>query len=710
MAERAFSIGQSFKRAADGGDLIVEMAFASEVPYERWWGTEVLQMTGARLDRLNSGDGGPVLYNHNWDDLRGRHMPGSVRADSDGVLRGQISIPQATQATRDAAALIESKTLTKASVGYQIHKVIEQTTSKSGEKAEREIDGATFERLLKDHAQTRDGRPSGGDLVAFRRGLDEAAGPVDRAPDTPPVYLVTDWEPLENSLVTIPADNSVGVGRSMAAGWVDPAREAAAIAAQVSSVSTPKAALSPITAAVRAAATVSQPAAQAVIPAAPAAIERKTMTVETQAAAGANADPVVNLTPVQIEQERRSAIVALVKANRLDSRTEEKWIRDGTPLHKVADDILSVMEERGKTNPDTAASLGLSRSETTRYSMFRAIRALHYGGRNPEFMREAAFEIECSQAIGKALGRGQTSNILIPSEILQRPLGVAAATRAMGTTPGAKGGYMVNVDNMGFIDILRNRSVAMAMGARNLPGLTGNVMFPRQTGKVSVTWQAGEGTSVTAADQALGQLSMTPKTCIAITDVSEQLLRQASPSAEAFVMADLAADVAIDGIDAAVINGAGGAQPLGIKNTTGITSGQDSATATYAKILAFVSTAGALNAIRGRPGFVTTTAGAAVLMQKQRFTSTDTPVWEGNMMDGTLVGFNAMSSEQLASGNLIFGSWDEVVIGDWGVLELATDTGGTRFNTAQVGIRAMWMVDVLVRYPQAFVVSTNLSA
>jgi HK97 family phage major capsid protein len=670
MAERAFSIGQSFKRAPDGGDLIVEMAFASEVPYERWWGTEVLQMKGARLDRLNSGDGGPVLYNHNWDDLRGRHMPGSVRADSDGVLRGQISIPQATQATRDAAALIESKTLTKASVGYQIHKVIEQTTSKSGEKAEREIDGATFERLLKDHAQTRDGRPSGGDLVAFRRGLDEAAGPVDRAPDTPPVYLVTDWEPLENSLVTIPADNSVGVGRSLE---------------------------------------VSPPAAQAVIPAAPAAIERKAMTVETQAAAG-NAEQVVNLTPVQIEQERRAAIQALVKANRLDSRTEEKWIRDGTPLHKIADDILSVMEERGKTNPDTAASLGLSRSETTRYSMFRAIRALHFGGRNPEFVREAAFEIECSQAIGKALGRGQTSNILIPSEILQRPLGVAAATRAMGTQPGSKGGYMVNVDNMGFIDILRNRSVAMAMGARNLPGLQGNVMFPRQTGKVTVTWQAGEGTSITAADQALGQLSMTPKTCIAITDVSEQLLRQASPSAEAFVMADLAADVAIDGIDAAVINGTGGAQPLGIKNTTGITSGQDAATATYAKILAFVSTAGALNAIRGRPGFVTTTAGAAVLMQKQRFTSTDTPVWEGNMMDGTLVGFNAMSSEQLASGNLIFGSWDEVVIGDWGVLELATDNGGTRFNQAQVGIRAMWMVDVLVRYPQAFVVSTNLSA
>ena len=27
---------------ADGADLVVEMAFASELPYERWWGVEIL--------------------------------------------------------------------------------------------------------------------------------------------------------------------------------------------------------------------------------------------------------------------------------------------------------------------------------------------------------------------------------------------------------------------------------------------------------------------------------------------------------------------------------------------------------------------------------------------------------------------------------------------------------------------------------------------
>jgi HK97 family phage major capsid protein len=232
------------------------------------------------------------------------------------------------------------------------------------------------------------------------------------------------------------------------------------------------------------------------------------------------------------------------------------------------------------------------------------------------------------------------------------------------------------------------------------------VTFARQTGKPTVTWQGGEGTSVTAADQALGQLSMTPKTCIAITDVSEQLLAQASPSAESFIMADLARDVAIDGVDNAVINGTGGAQPLGIKNTTGVATGQDAATFSYAKALAFPVVAGTANAIRGNPGWVTNIAGASIGMQRQRFTSTDSPIWVGNLMDGELVGFRAMASEQLASANIIFGSWDEVVIGEWGVLELSTDNGGTRFNQAQV---AMWMVDVLLRYPQSFVVSTNLS-
>jgi len=142
--------------------------------------------------------------------------------------------------------------------------------------------------------------------------------------------------------------------------------------------------------------------------------------------------------------------------------------------------------------------------------------------------------------------------------------------------------------------------------------------------------------------------------------------------------------IAIDGVDNAVINGTGGAQPLGIKNTTGIAVGQDAATVTYAKLLAFVSTAAGSNAIRGQPGLRHRRRQAPrCSCRSSASPATDTPLWQGNILDGTAVGFNAMASpSSWPPANLIFGSWDEVVIGDWGVLELSTDNGGTRFNTS----------------------------
>lgn len=603
-----------------------DLSFSSEYPYKRWFGTEILDHDpkSVRMDFMKSGRA-PLLMGHDQREVIGIIAKASIDGKTK-VGRASARFGRSSQA-EDKLRDVDDGILVNVSTGYRVHEMV-----------------------------------------------------LEKSTESEDTYRVTDWEPLEASLVGIPADPSVGIGRTSTV----ETEVRQVVTEQVTTVSE------------KSVSTTAQVATGVV------------MTEQVTAAAGNSAE---NISAVEAEKQRRVAITNLCKTYGIDARAEAGFITAGTRLEGdggVIEEIMKVMEERGKQKPLEAARLGLSGSETNRYSLFRAVRALKWGGQDRRFVEEAAFEYECSREVGKRIGR-TTSNFLVPSEVLQRPIGEQAA-RAMATTPGAKGGYLVNVQNMGFIDILRNRSVAMNMGARVMSGLQGNVTFPRQTGKVTVTWQAGEGVSVTAADQALGQLSMTPKTCIAITDVSEQLLAQSSPSAEAFVMADLASDVAIDGVDNAVINGTGGAQPLGIKNTTGVTTGQDAATATYAKVLAFPAVAGGVNALRGNRGWVTNTAGAVVLMQKQRFSSTDTPLWEGNMEDGTLVGYRAMSSEQLASGNLIFGSWDEVLIGEWGVLELSTDNGGTRFNTAQVGIRAMWMVDVLLRYPQAFIVSTNLSA
>lgn len=501
-------------------------------------------------------------------------------------------------------------------------------------------------------------------------------------------FTATDWGVLEVSFATVPADPSVGVGRD-AGTDAKPVRVTREAEPQVTN---PAAA-----AAFTRSAVMADPV---ITTAAPSAEEL---------AARAAANPDAKLTAVAMEQQRRKAIQELVKANRLDSRIEERWIMDGIPLTDVATQILEVLEARGKKNPSaSAADLGLSNLDQKRYSLFRVMRMLSGGNSHDaaRFREEAAFELECSRAVAKQLGR-EPDGIFLPADVLRRPLDSDVVKRTMTAQPGSAGGYLVETDNMGFVDILRNRSVLNRMGARNLSGLVGNVTVPRQTGAGTLVWQAGETTTATAADQTLGQLSMTPKTAIAVTDVGRQLMLQSSPSAESMIMADLAQVVAL-GVDLAGIAGTGGAQPIGIINTTGITTGQDAGTATYAKMLGFQSAAAAVNAILGNPGYVTTPTVAALLMSRSRFANTDTPLWDGNILDGKMAGFGAMSSVQMPASNVLFGSWEQVVIGEWGVLELTVNPYQS-FNAGVVGIRAMYTVDVLVRYPQAFVLSTNAS-
>lgn len=599
----------------------LEFSLSSESPVDRWFGTEVLSHAEKAVDMSRaSARAMPLLFNHDWNDPVG--MVEVMRLE-DGRTKCE-AVMFATERAREVGQMVDGG-LRNVSVGYEILEMTEDTKRN--------------------------------------------------------VFTATRWMPLEASIVTVPADITVGVGRSAD----DSAREVRVVRHPISQ------------------------------PAAPAAPKEKAAMAETQAAAGALAeDQSVKLSAVEMDKQRVKAIRDLVKANKLDTRIEERWIADGTPLTDIAGQILDVLEERGKTTAKSASELGFTTKEHQRYSLFRVMRMLsaQSGADTARFTNEAAFELECSRSVAKQLGR-DPDGIFIPADILRRPIDpnevrrVMGGTRAMTAQPGASGGYMVGVENMGFIDILRNRSVLSRMGARTLSGLVGNVTIPRQTGSATLAWQAGETTTATATDQTLGQLSLTPKTAIAVTEVGRTLMMQASPSAEGMITADLAKVVAT-GVDLAGINGAGGASPIGIINTAGITTGQDASTATYAKMLAFQAVAAEANAILGGAGYVTTPTVAAALMARSRFANTDTPLWDGNILDGTMCGFPAMSSKQIPTSNALFGSFEEVIIGEWGVLELTMNPYQS-FNAGVVGIRAIYTVDVLTRYPQAFVLSTAAS-
>ena len=595
----------------------VSLSVSSEQPVERWFGEEILDhdKSSVRLGRLN--DGANVLFNHRQDDVIGVVERSWIE---DKRLHAEIRIAR-TARGEEISTLIEDGILRNASIGYRIYEIVENTKKQE--------------------------------------------------------YRATDWEPYELSLVTIPADPTVGIGRS-----ADPALEREVTVRQ---------------------------AEQEVTPPQGIPSERSTaMTtakVENNAPAGETAEnQAAALSAVELEAKRKTAIRNLCKASKIDERLQERWIADGADMHEVSEGIMQVLAERGKDHKTSVARLDLSQRELKQYSLMRALRA----AQNKSWDK-AGFELECNKAISQRMNRlpRAESSFFVPLDVLMADL---PGKRDM-TVDGVNGSnYLVGTENQAgsFIDLLRNTSVALRMGATRLSGLQGNVTIPKMTAGNTAYWLADEATQVTESQPTIGQLSLSPKNVAALTELSHQLMQQSSPDAEALVLSSIARDIAL-AVDVGVLRGSGNSgQPTGIVTTVGIGSVTGSSLAA-AGVLEFQSDVAANNALMPGCGYVTTPAVAALLMARPELPSTgDSRLWKGNMLQGSLFDFPAMSSAQMSSATMLFGWWPAVILAEWGVLELMTNPFSD-FTRGLTAVRGWYTCDVGVRYPGAFSYATTIT-
>lgn len=655
---REMQIRLADERAAagvpDGQDLVIDIAFASELPYERWWGVEILDCSpgAARLARIN--DGGALLFNHDWDRHLGHHVAGSARMDADRIGRAKVVVSWDEDDGRTIRK-IEKGHITKTSVGYQIHRVIEQTTSKSGEPIAREVPGHVFQRVL-----TRCQRETPGDLAAFRRALDAQAGQFDRADNASATYRVTDWEVLENSLVTVPADTSVGVGREA-----------------------------------------ERQEAQQHTPEPEPAKEIRTMDNQT---------PDINVAEIEqrgaeAANKRAAAIIETGEKYGLQSLAAEA-VRSGMSVADFNGRAIEALSTRTKTSAD----IGLTDKEAKRFSFIRAIAALSATGADARKARDAAaFEIECSQAVAGKIGR-EARGIFVPNEVQHRDLVVG--------TPTA-GGNVVSTDLLAqsFIDLLRNKMSVMRAGSQMLTGLNGNIALPRMTGAATAYWVT-EGNAPTESQQAFDQVTMSPKTVGAFTDISRKLLLQSSIDVEGLVRSDLATVLGLE-IDRVALNGSGTApQPRGVLNTVGIGSvagGTAGAAPTWANIVSLWSAVAAANADYGTTGFVTNSKVVGKLMTTEKATGSGQFVCPGfpdaagitNFGGARAVVSNQVPSNLVKGGSgtvcsaIAFGNWADLIIGMWGTLDLMVDPY-SQSTSGTVRVVALQDVDVAVRHAESF--------
>ena len=396
----------------------------------------------------------------------------------------------------------------------------------------------------------------------------------------------------------------------------------------------------------------------------------------------------------------------------------QRAIEAGTSVEAFRQEVLNRLQQRG---PRAAASgnlalpdpsLDLSPRDRENYSLVRAIRAAaekNWG--------VAPFEHQCAVELERRFGPSQHQNAFrVPLDVLVRDLRSVSPARASGgrrdlsVGTASAGGNLVATENLGasFIDQLRNRAVIFQMGATRLPGLRGNVTIPKQSAPATAYWVL-EGAQLTESQQTFGQVALIPKTVGAYTELTRQLLLQSNPAADMLVMDDLARVVSL-AIDSAGINGSGASgQPTGVLNTAGIGSVVGTSI-DHAKTLEFQTDVLGGNAMLnpGATGYVTTAAVAALLAQRVKFTSTASPLWEGNLLDGQVSGFKSMSSGQIPAATMLFGDFSQVVVGEWGMLEVEVNPYAD-FKAGTIGVRAFYSVDIAVRHAGSFSAASSIT-
>lgn len=143
----------------------VELSFSSEEPYERYFGFEILGHSPeeCRLARMNNG--GAICVNHDTRDQVGVCEKSWIGPDRKGRARARFG--KSTRANEIFQDVIDG-IRKNVSVSYEVYKMV----------------------LIKSE-------------------------PIDNGRSTIDTYRVTEWEPLEISLVSVPADTTIGVGRDL---------------------------------------------------------------------------------------------------------------------------------------------------------------------------------------------------------------------------------------------------------------------------------------------------------------------------------------------------------------------------------------------------------------------------------------------------------------------------------------------------------------
>lgn len=284
----------------------------------------------------------------------------------------------------------------------------------------------------------------------------------------------------------------------------------------------------------------------------------------------------------------------------------------------------------------------------------------------------------------------------------------------------AQGGAFIPTElRIPIIEILRNEEVMSKVGMQTIAGLQGNIVIPRQ--EAAATAQSVSETGALALSlQILGQIALSPRRIGVAQQYTRLFLLQSSPDAEEFMRADMLAVLALLS-DRLALNGQGAAnEPLGVMNTPGIGSIVFGTTPTYAKIVAMetaLRVANVRNANAGPLAYLSTpkTRGSLKTVAVTLTGATtvvggaSNAIWTGSEDDGEMNATPSLSSNQVPNDQIVLGAFQQLVRGVWGGLNVIVNPYTLAKQDEYEVVMNMYL-DFAVRHPQAFLVSADSGA
>lgn len=629
----------------------VEISFSSEQPVLRDFGYEVLEHSTRAINSERIDGGLPVLWNHNRDNQIGR---------AEGIYLDSTS------------------------------KKLRAVVRFSKRQAAQEILQDIRDGIIKD--------------VSFGYCIDDWESTRSASPGEPDTVVATRWTPFETSFVSIPADITVGVGRSMDIPKEE-IKEEAKTEEQTETLETPTPEVAEIT--------------EEVVAAENEVVEnevnkdeqRSTETIKTESIIS-NIQTNLREVPIlkgneYMTSNRQETIALMGVAEKLGVAQEAReLLASERSIEEIRTELMNLAASK---QTSTASAPVIDARELKGYSITRALEAKISGD-----WTKAGLEREASTFLAQKLGR-DAKGFYVPTNSIR-------AANTMNTAGVGQGKELVYNEYAGFIDMLRPQCKVLSLGAQVISGLTNNYSFTQESSAPSV-YYVGEnpGTGVTDTKMGTAQKTLSPKQMMCAMSYTRNQYVQSVEAIDALLISKIVRETAI-ALDQAAIgwktqmsNAPTGGILMdgGVPVTSLGTNGAGITVAASTTAVFDLKTVVNKNyALTDNCAYLTTPDMQGKL-EKIAIPGV-TAIAQASWANGKLNGYRAESTGNVPSNldkgtatnqchAIIFGDFSQLVIGEFGVLDISVDPY-TLLDQGSVRIVSNYLFDVGILRPTAFAI------